>query len=307
MLVSKGVNRMDKKYLATAKEAIDSIESAVPTERHLRRAHAAGIAFDAVFLPTGAAMPWTVAAHLQKKEVPAVVRFSHSSTSADPNQRLNPIKGMAVRFELPDDNFTNLTMANIPIFISKTPDAFIRLIQALGASGSWPQRFESLLQDAEYKAFGTILKKIKPFRNYETLHYYSIHAYYLVNQEQRKQAVRFEWQPLPQNDRTLSGNSMENKLIREVESAEIPIRFRLLIQLAEKGDPTDDPTVMWPNDRKKIEAGILTLTAVRADNAESIVFDPTVVVEGVKCSEDPVLHFRSAAYAESARRRGALE
>ena len=294
---------MNKENPLTAKEAIDAIESVVHTESHLRRAHAAGIAFDAVFKPTGAAMPWTTAAHLQKQELPAIVRFSHSSTRANPSDRMNPVKGMAVRFELAEDSFTNLTMVNVPIFISKTPEAFIRLIQAFDSSSTWAERVDAMLHDAEYKAFGTIIKKLKPFRNFESLHYYSIHAYYLLNEAKQRQAVRFEWQPVPQNDQGSSKGSMENELIRKIEQGD-SIRFRLLIQLAEQGDATDDPTIAWPNDRKKIEAGILTLTALRADNAESLVFDPTITVPGVECSDDPVLRFRSAAYDESARRRG---
>lgn len=303
MLVNKGVIELNTYNSVSAKEAIDAIESAVHTESHLRRAHAAGIAFNAVFKPTGAAVPWTSAAHLQSKETPAIVRFSHSSTSSTPNERMNPVKGMAVRFLLADGAFTNLTMVNVPIFISKTPEAFVRLIEAFDSSGSWAQKVDTLLHDAEYKAFGTIMKKLKPFRNFESLHYYSIHAYFLVNEAKQRQAVRFEWQPVAQNDQNSSEGSMEDELIRKIEQGH-PVRFRLLIQLAEQGDPTDDPTSAWPEDRKKIEAGVLTLTSLRADNAESLVFDPTVTVPGVMCSDDPVLKFRSAAYDESAKRRG---
>ncbi|PIC70319.1 catalase [Sporosarcina sp. P16b] len=294
---------MNHQSSLTAKEAVDSIESAVNTESHLRRAHAIGVAFDATFQPTGAAVPWTTAAHLQQTEVPAVVRFSHSSPSRKSNEQLNPVKGMAVRFQLFDGTFTNLTMANIPIFISKTPDSFIRLIQAFDSSSTWSQRIDALIHDTEYKAFGSIIKELQPFRNFESLHYYSIHAYYLRNEELQRQAVRFEWQPLPQNDDGNVNNSMENELIHKVKLDQ-SIRFRLLIQFAEPGDAIDDPTIAWPDDREKIEAGILTLKSLRADNAESFIFDPTVTIEGIECSDDPILHFRSKAYAESAKRRG---
>ena len=294
---------MNNQGSLTAKEAIDSIESAVHTESHLRRAHAMGVAFDATFQPTGAAIPWTTAVHLQQTEVPAVVRFSHSSTSRNPKERLNPVKGMAVRFQLVDGTFTNLTMVNVPIFISKTPDAFIRLIQAFDSNSTWSQRIDALMHDTEYKAFASIFKKLKPFRTFDSLHYYSIHAYFLKNDNLERQAVRFEWQPIPQNDYSTASHSMENELIHKVEQGH-PVRFRLLMQLAEKGDATDDPTIAWPDDRKKIEAGILTLNSLRTDNAEFFVFDPTVTIEGIECSDDPVLHFRSAAYDESAKRRG---
>ncbi|PIC76797.1 catalase [Sporosarcina sp. P19] len=294
---------MNNQNPITAIEAIDSIESTFHTENNLRRAHSTGVAFDAIFQPSGAAVPWTTAAHLQKTEVPAVVRFSHSSTNPNPNERLSPVKGMAVRFQLPNNTYTNLTMVNVPIFISKTPEAFIRLIQAFDSNSTWSQRIDALMHNTEYKTFGTILKELKPFRNFESLHYYSIHAYFLKNADLERQAVRFEWQPLTQNDDATS-NSMENELIHKVQQGH-PVRFRLLMQLAERGDATADPTIAWPDDRKLIEAGILTLHSLRTDNAESIVFDPTVTIKGIECSDDPVLHFRSAAYNESAKRRGA--
>lgn len=297
---------MNDREKVMAKEALDTIESIMNVESHLRRAHAVGVAFDGLFQPTGAAMPWTSAAHLQRQDVPVIVRFSHSSPSGDPAKKLNPLKGMAVRFELPDGQRAHLVMVNVPIFISQTPEAFIRFIQTFEKEKmSGAERLDSWMHDANYKSFATILKKLQPFRNFESLHYYSIHAFFLVDEAQKKQAVRFEWQPVSSNDVHVQGRTMEDELIQKVEKQ--AVQFRLLIQFAEAGDPTNDPTKAWPGDRKKIEAGILTLTAVRADNAESIVFDPTVTASGVECSDDPVLYFRSAVYAESARRRGVLD
>lgn len=292
---------MKRQCPISAEEAIDTIESIGHTQNNLRRAHANGLAFDALFEPSGAAMPWTTAAHLQKQAVPAVVRFSYSSPQEDPRKQLIPVKGMAVRFELPDGTHTNLTMANIPIFISKTPEAFMRLLQAFANEDSWNDRWKTLLHDTEYKAYLPILKNLRPMQHFETLHYYAIHAYYLVNSAQERQAVRFAWEPFPQNSNSTLDGSLENSLIKKVKQEQI--RFRLLIQLAEKGDPTDDPTEQWPDDRRKIEAGVLTLKSLRPDSAEQIVFDPTDTVAGIECSDDPVLRFRSAAYAESARRR----
>jgi catalase len=33
------------------------------------------------------------------------------------------------------------------------------------------------------------------------------------------------------------------------------------------------------------------------------VFDPTHVVDGIELSDDPILHYRALAYAESVQRR----
>lgn len=59
-------------------------------------------------------------------------------------------------------------------------------------------------------------------------------------------------------------------------------------------------------NNRETEADLVLETSIlerRADNAEPQVFDPTIVPNGFLCSDDPVLRFRAAAYAESAKRR----
>jgi catalase len=84
-----------------------------------------------------------------------------------------------------------------------------------------------------------------------------------------------------------------------------PAQWDLRFQLAEPGDPLDDPSRAWPVDRPTRHAGTLTVTQVESDqNAhERLVFDPTGVVPGIELSDDPILRFRAAAYSESYRRR----
>ena len=70
-------------------------------------------------------------------------------------------------------------------------------------------------------------------------------------------------------------------------------------------DPID-PTVPWPDDRRTIDAGTLTLTGAeteRAGNARDINFDPLVLPVGIEPSDDPILSTRSAVYAASFRAR----
>jgi catalase len=84
-----------------------------------------------------------------------------------------------------------------------------------------------------------------------------------------------------------------------------PVRWRLVFQLAAPGDPTDDVTQQWPDDRPTVVAGTLTLNRLHEDQSavESLVFDPTNVVPGIELSDDPILHFRSQVYGESYNRR----
>ena len=85
-----------------------------------------------------------------------------------------------------------------------------------------------------------------------------------------------------------------------------PVRFRVLVQLAQKGDVTDDATVRWPESRQLITFGEIVLTAVASNNADEqqkIIFDPIPRVEGIEASADPLFEPRANIYLMSGRRR----
>ena len=63
---------------------------------------------------------------------------------------------------------------------------------------------------------------------------------------------------------------------------------------------------MWPDDRKRVELGTISLTAVAPDNAElqrSLAFDPILLTDGIELSDDPLVPLRSAVYALSVKHR----
>jgi hypothetical protein len=76
------------------------------------------------------------------------------------------------------------------------------------------------------------------------------------------------------------------------------------------GDPTNDATKTWPDDRRTIDAGTLVLerSAPQASGpCRDINYDPLVLPAGVEASDDPLLPARSAAYADSYLRRTSEE
>jgi catalase len=57
-----------------------------------------------------------------------------------------------------------------------------------------------------------------------------------------------------------------------------PVRFRVVVQLAEDGDTIDDATVRWPEERPQRAFGEISLRQIVANNAgeqQRIIFDPT--------------------------------
>ncbi|WP_438318053.1 catalase [Sporosarcina sp. FA9] len=296
---------MNRNEEVIAKETVDAIEKVIGISPGYRRVHAKGIAFNAVFEPSGTASSLTTAYHLQNEKMHVIVRFSHTFSSPELYEALVPIKGMAVHFLLPNDQFTTLTMVNIPVFITKTPEAFINLLKIMSkGSLTVGERFEKLRKSLEWNTIPKVLFHLKPVASFSTETYHALHTYYLIDRNGEKQAVRFKWEPILNTTlekSSLKHGDLEKEIVSKLEK--MPIRFRLILQLASLEDPIDDPSVEWPEDRKTIDAGVLTLKEVIADGAEELVFDPTVITQGIECSEDLVLHFRSAVYKESANRR----
>ena len=297
------MNPSQKKFSISEIEAVDAIEKVAGKHPGYRRAHAKGIGFNAIFTPNHNAAPFTQAVFLQGSPMRAIVRFSHSSPIPNTSEQLIPIKGMAVQFILPDDQRISLAMANAPVFPTKTPEAFIRLIQTIGGSEhSFKEKLAALANDTEFSTIPALLKQLKTPASFATTQYWALHAYLLDNSASAQQAVRFTFLPVTK-DKSLpfTTKNMEQELLDRMENESV--QFRLLMTLAAPEDPTHDPSIAWPDVRLTIDIGTLQLSEVREDDAKHILFNPTNETVGFSCSDDPVLLYRSKLYQESYKRR----
>ncbi len=101
-----------------------------------------------------------------------------------------------------------------------------------------------------------------------------------------------------------SANFLFDELAERI--AKGPIKFRILVQLANDGDTVDDATIHWPEDRTLLDFGTIDLTEPVADSdheQKHIIFDPIPRVDGIDPSDDPLLELRAAIYLISGRRR----
>jgi catalase len=79
-----------------------------------------------------------------------------------------------------------------------------------------------------------------------------------------------------------SANFLFDELAERVANG--PIKFKILVQLADEGDVVDDATIHWPEERKQLELGTIALTAAVPDDAheqKQIIFDPIPRVDGM--------------------------
>ena len=89
--------------------------------------------------------------------------------------------------------------------------------------------------------------------------------------------------------------------IRERVAKE-PVKFRVVVQMAEDVDTVDDATVRWPEERPQSAFGEISLREIAPNNAseqQHIIFDPIPRVDGIEASADPLFEPRANIYLMS--------
>jgi catalase len=155
------------------------------------------------------------------------------------------------------------------------------------------------------KALPVSAPSLRPPPSYAVVPFYGTHAFKWVAADGTERFVRYKWVPLQEGGRRQREPDYLQQELRDRLETE-PIRFRLELQVAMPGDPTDDPSAVWPSSRWRVDAGTLEVTGLeteRETGGDVLVFDPTRVTDGIELSDDPVLRFRSPAYSASVARR----
>jgi catalase len=250
---------------------------------------------------------------MQGEPVDVTVRFSNGSGDPDAPDYGPEVRGMAVKFYLPDGDRTDISAQTVPRFPVRTPDAFINLIRASAPGRARLVRLPLFLAAhlEVLPALRANAPALKPPVSYAAARYYAIHAFKWIDSGGGERYVRYSWVPalaeqsLTGEDARSRGRDYLQDDLRERLAAE-PIRFTLELQVAAPGDKVDDPTAVWPDDREKVNAGTLELTGLetgRETGGDVLVFDPNRVTDGIEASADPILKFRSPAYSVSVERR----
>lgn len=301
----------------TAADVVDSMERmSGGTYPGHRRSSARGVCFQGTFTPTGEAAAFTSAAHLQREPVPVTVRFSNSDGNPQVPDALPVTRGMAARFHLPDGGDTDILAITVPLFVASTPQEFLELTAALrpdpATKAPDPAGVQAFIAAHPHLA-GPITQHPPVPTSYGTTAYWAAHAFVWVTAAGGRQPVRYRWEPAA-GRRDLAADqaasAAHDYLTQEFHQRlrQGPVAFALRVQLGEAGDPTHDPTVAWPEERREITAGRLELTAPVGDQdrwAAAERFSPARTTAGIELSDDPVLAFRASAYADSFRRRSA--
>lgn len=265
------------------------------------------------FTPTADAGLLSIAPHFNNPSTPVIVRFSNSTgipDIPDTDTNANP-RGMAVRFVLSEDGHkhTDIVSHSTAFFPARTGEGFLKVLAALG-DGSIAKFLE------ENPAAAAFVQDPKPFPvSFATEKYFGVNAFRLISKDGKETFVRYRIVPVA-GFAVLSDSDVASKSkdylfdeLKELISKE-PASFKLLAQIAEEGDPTDDATKHWPEDRKQVQLGTIKLDIVESErdskkDQQRIIYDPIPRVEGTEPSADPLLDMRAAVYLISGKERRA--
>lgn len=279
-----------------------------------RGVHAQGRYYAAIFRATPEAKKLSRAVHLQGQPVPATVRHGHSPSGNPWGPATSP--SMAVKFYLPDGTVTDLIGLTIPIFIGRTPDEVLEGLKALKpdpTTGKPDEKKVAQFMAARpwiAKAF-QIAKTLPAPVSFAQTVFHAIHAFKFVNSKDEPQFARYHLEP----DAGVAGQTIEelqkrppSYLFEELEERlrKAPVVFNLVLQLAKEGDPTDDPTAQWPDDRPRVTIGrleIIRTTTVEEIGDPVMLHDPTRLTDGIEPSDDPILAVRRGVYEVSVAHR----
>jgi catalase len=297
----------------TPEQAIEAADEAFGRHPGYRAFHAKGTLLTGTFTASPEAGALTRAAHLQGDPVPATIRVSNGAGNPKLPDFLPDVRGFAVKFELPGGQNTDIVAQTAPQFPVATPDGFVELVAAFAPRPSMVWRVPRFF--ARHPQAAPLLARAAPTLappvSYLAIRYYALHAYRFRDSEDRATYVRYIWVPEAEQPRLRAAVAARRR--RDYLQAELrerlargPARFRLELQIAEPGDPVDDPSQQWPENRRRVDAGTLEVTGLHANGeaaGRAMVFDPARVTDGIELTDDPVLRFRPQAYSRSAERR----
>ena len=277
-----------------------------------RAFHAKGVVVEGSFKASAAAGQLSRATLFNGHTIAVTARFSDGSgmpTVPDGSPAMP--RGIAIKYHLSSGPATDMVTNSFKFFPVGTGEDFRDLLQAITVSG--PDAPKPTKLDQFFASHPNAPKAIGSLPipdSFADEEYHGIDAFIFVNKSGQRQAVRYVIAPekvvhiTPEEAAKQSPDYLFDDLAKRI--ARKPVVFHVKAILAEPGDQTKDASQPWPDDRKVVDLGVLTLTKIVPDSLEvqkKLLFLPTNLTSGIELSDDPLLTVRAAAYGVSFGRR----
>jgi catalase len=289
-----------------------AFQDASGTHVGFRRNHAKGVCVTGLFESSGQAAALSKAAVFKPGRVLLVGRFALAGGMPFQTDAPATVRSMALRFLPPGGEEWRTGMNNIPVFAVNSARGFYEQLLA-----SSPDPATGKPDPAKMKAFLAahpetvralpLIKKRQVTSGFANSTFNSLNAFRFVDAAGASVPVRWSTEPAQpaavesaEPSAAEDNNYLFDDLIAQI--AQHPQQWRLMVTIGQADDPTNDATLPWPADRRKIDAGTVTIDHASSEDrgrCTAVNYDPLVLPSGIEPSDDPLLSARSAAYARS--------
>lgn len=296
-------------------QIVDALNKHYGTHPGYRANHAKGVVVEGSFKASPEAATLSRSPLFAGGKLPVTVRFSDAGglpQQPDGVPSANP-HGMAIKFHLPGGAESDIVVNSFKFFPVATPEEFrdLHLAAATSPPGApmSPQLKAFLASHPGVAKANATLGTPASFADEQ---FFGIDAFIFTNKAGKKQAFRYIVAPekVVHLSKDEAAQKSPDYLMADLPArlAKGPVTFHIKAQLAAAGDPTRDPTQAWPDDRKVVDLGVLTIDKAVADSTaaeKKLLFLPGRLTDGIEPSDDPLIAARDGSYAVSFGRRNA--
>jgi catalase len=280
-------------------------------EHHARAVHTKGVVVEGTFTPAPEARTLTKAPVFAGGPRPIIARFSLFAgvpTLPDTDDGASPA-GFAFKIQAVDGDDFDVEANQHRDFITATFDEFAVFLRSVGAAGKGDKAPLNAFLASHPHAREFLATRTYP-ASYASAKYFGINALKFTNTAGRSVHVRYLFVPKvperylsPEERKAQAANYLNDEITTRVTAA--PVSFDWFAQIAGPGDKVDDPSIAWPDRRRLVKLGTITLRGLPSDPEavqRTLLFLPGQPHPGVEAA-DPMLVMRNTAYPISLGQR----
>jgi catalase len=271
-----------------------------------RRNHVKGICFTGIFEANAAGSSLSAAPMFRPGQYPVIGRFNLGTADIKAPDASVRLRGMGLQIAAPDGQVWRMALLDAPFFPVSTTGAFYELLLASGSKD--PDAMKTVAAaHPEIAHFGAWAHSAPWTGSYAEDSYNSLDSFVFTSATGAASIVRWSLLPSaspvavpPEDLAKRAPNFLEQEIAERIKGG--PLRWTLVIHVAEAGDPTADPSQQWPQNRRAVDVGALTVQNIVPEAngpCRDINYDPTVLPTGMGVSDDPFPAARSSAYRRS--------
>lgn len=280
-------------------------------EHHARAVHTNGVMVEGTFTPAAGAADLTKEPIFAGGALPVVARFSLFAGVPDlpDNDDGAAPAGFAVKIKDKLGTDFDVVTNQHPDFVAANSDDFLIFLRAAGAAAKGDKAPMGAFLSTHPHAQQFLASLTYP-ASWAQATYFGINSVKFTNDDGKSAFVRYRFAPhaeakylTPEERKARAPTYLHDELASRI--AREPVVFDWFAQIAEAGDKIEDPSIAWPESRRMVKLGTITLNKFVTDQEivqRTTLFLPGQPHPGVEPA-DPMLVLRNTAYPISLGQR----